>query len=127
MEDCHDAARILADKAEPEIDGKRVAIRGGSAGGYTTLASITFATVPIPTFYKTTCSAYGGVTDPELLAKATEKFECKYIDILFGTSDREKWKAKSPVANIVDSSHKPNLTTPLLVRLSLASLLCFEM
>ena len=39
-EDCINAARYLAEQGE--VDGQRLAIRGGSAGGYTTLCALVF-------------------------------------------------------------------------------------
>ncbi|MEP7158282.1 MAG: prolyl oligopeptidase family serine peptidase, partial [Chloroflexota bacterium] len=40
VDDCIAAARYLADRGD--VDGERLAIRGGSAGGYTTLAAMVF-------------------------------------------------------------------------------------
>ena len=74
--DCVNAARHLADagKADPE----RLAITGGSAGGFTTLAALTFHDV-----FKAGASHYG-VSDLEALAKETHKFESRYLDNLIG-------------------------------------------
>ena len=104
--------------AEPYsyIDGSRVAIRGGSAGGFTTLASLTFA--KDTKYYKTACSAYGGVADPTLLTKIIEKFEMQYLYTLFGCPpDGGAWDSRSPIKNITNpKTGKPNLSVPLLVR-----------
>src|SRR5262249_8294063 len=60
-EDCIDAARFLA--REGEVDGQRLAIRGGSAGGYTTLCALVFH----DDF--AAGASYYGVADCEALAK----------------------------------------------------------
>jgi dipeptidyl aminopeptidase/acylaminoacyl peptidase len=59
-------------------DGNRLAIDGGSAGGYTTLAALAFRDV-----FKAGASYYG-VSDLEALAKDTHKFESRYLDGLIG-------------------------------------------
>ncbi|KAG6373267.1 Alpha/Beta hydrolase protein [Boletus reticuloceps] len=101
IQDCQQAAAAMATGSY--IDGKRVAIRGGSAGAYTTLSSVTFA--PDPTFYKTACGAYGCVTDVETLTKSTEKFESQYIYTLFGSPpDHGAWDARNPIKNVAKLS-----------------------
>jgi dipeptidyl aminopeptidase/acylaminoacyl peptidase len=115
VEDCQQAATALAVSADTPIDGKRVAIRGGSAGAYTTLSSVTFA--PDPAYYKTACGAYGCVADPETLTKATEKFESQYIFTLFGSRpDNHAWDPRNPI------KHVSKLSVPLLVRGTYTSL-----
>jgi len=52
VDDCVNCARYLIERGE--VDGKRTAIRGGSAGGYTTLAALTFRDV-----FKAGASYYG--------------------------------------------------------------------
>ncbi|MCS5666746.1 MAG: prolyl oligopeptidase family serine peptidase, partial [Dehalococcoidia bacterium] len=69
VDDCTNAALHLA--AKGEADGDRLAIDGGSAGGYTTLAALTFKEV-----FKAGASLYG-VSDLEALAKETHKFESR--------------------------------------------------
>ena len=76
VEDCVAAARHLA--ATGRVDPERIAIRGGSAGGYTTLAALTFTDA-----FKAGASAYG-VGDLEALARDTHKFESRYLDRLVG-------------------------------------------
>lgn len=73
-QDCQDAPRLLADAPYSLIDGSRVAIRGGSAGGFTTLASISI--VLEPGFCKAATSSYG-VSDLVSLAQFTHKF-CRW-------------------------------------------------
>jgi dipeptidyl aminopeptidase/acylaminoacyl peptidase len=74
--DCVSAAQYLA--AQGWVDPERLAIRGSSAGGYTTLAALTFHQV-----FKAGASYYG-VSDLEILAKDTHKFEARYLDGLVG-------------------------------------------
>ena len=61
-----------------DVDGDRLMIRGGSAGGYTTLAALTFRDV-----FKVGASYYG-VSDLEGLATETHKFESRYLDSVVG-------------------------------------------
>lgn len=74
IEDCLAAARYLADRGD--VDGDRMAIRGGSAGGYTTLAALAFHDV-----FRAGASHFG-VGDLEDLARYTHKFESHYLDRL---------------------------------------------
>jgi len=74
--DCAAAARALvsAGKAHPE----RLAIEGGSAGGFTTLAALCFTDV-----FRAGASRYG-VGDLSALAQDTHRFEAGYLDSLVG-------------------------------------------
>jgi dipeptidyl aminopeptidase/acylaminoacyl peptidase len=74
VEDCSNAALWLAEQGLADRD--RLAIRGGSAGGYTTLAALCFTDV----FAAGT--SYFGVGDLEALARDTHKFEARYLDSL---------------------------------------------
>jgi dipeptidyl aminopeptidase/acylaminoacyl peptidase len=91
VDDCVNGAKYLA--ATGKVDGKRMAIRGGSAGGYTTLCALTFRDV------FTTGASYYGVSDLEALAKDTHKFESRYLDGLIGPypARRDLYVARSPV------------------------------
>jgi dipeptidyl aminopeptidase/acylaminoacyl peptidase len=91
VDDCVNGAKYLA--ARDNVDGKRMAIRGGSAGGYTTLCALTFRDV------FTTGASYYGVSDLEALAKDTHKFESRYLDGLIGPypDRRDLYVARSPV------------------------------
>jgi dipeptidyl aminopeptidase/acylaminoacyl peptidase len=82
-------AMVQAGKADPG----RLAIRGGSAGGYTTLAALTFHAV-----FKAGASYYG-VSDIEVLARDTHKFESRYLDSLIGPypAARDRYRARSPI------------------------------
>jgi dipeptidyl aminopeptidase/acylaminoacyl peptidase len=74
--DCVNGAKFLAQQGH--VDAKRLAISGGSAGGYTTLCALTFHST-----FKTGASYYG-VSDLEALARDTHKFESHYLDGLIG-------------------------------------------
>jgi dipeptidyl aminopeptidase/acylaminoacyl peptidase len=91
VDDCVNAARYLAQQGV--VDGERLAIRGGSAGGYTTLAALTFREI-----FKAGAS-YFGVSDAEALAKETHKFESRYLDGLIGPypQRRDLYIARSPI------------------------------
>ncbi len=91
VEDCVNAARHLI--AQGQIDAKRIAIAGGSAGGYTVLCALTFHDL-----FKAGVSYYG-VSDLESLAKETHKFESHYLDRLVGPYPEhgEIYRARSPV------------------------------
>jgi dipeptidyl aminopeptidase/acylaminoacyl peptidase len=89
--DCVNGARHLA--ATGRVDAERWAISGASAGGYTTLAVLTFRKE-----FKTGASYYG-VSDLEALAKDTHKFESRYLDGLVGPypQRRDLYLARSPI------------------------------
>ncbi len=86
VEDCTNAA--LADQGL--VDGERLVITGGSAGGYTTLAALAFADV-----FGAGASHFG-VADIELLAAHTHKFESRYLDGMVGT-DPSVMRERSPL------------------------------
>ncbi|TMG44187.1 MAG: S9 family peptidase [Chloroflexi bacterium] len=91
LADCVNAARYLADAGK--VDGRRLAIRGGSAGGYTTLCALVFTDV------FATGASYFGVADLAALARDTHKFEARYLDRLIGPypDAEEIYRARSPV------------------------------
>ena len=91
VDDCVNGARYLAERGL--VDGDRLAIDGGSAGGYTTLAALTFRDV-----FKAGASYYG-VSDLEALAKDTHKFESRYLDGLIGPYPQrlDLYQERSPI------------------------------
>ncbi len=91
VDDCRNGARYLVEQGL--VDGKRLAIRGGSAGGYTTLAAITFHDD-----FQAAASHFG-VSDAEALAQETHKFESRYLDSLIGPYPemRERYIERSPI------------------------------
>ena len=76
VQDCIRAARHLA--SQGQVDGQRLIIRGGSAGGYTTLCAVVFHSE------FSAAASYYGVADIEMLARDTHKFESRYLDGLIG-------------------------------------------
>jgi dipeptidyl aminopeptidase/acylaminoacyl peptidase len=98
--DCLNAARHLADIGE--VDGNRLTIRGGSAGGYTTLCALAFHDL------FAAGASYYGVADLELLAKDTHKFESRYLDGLIGPYPEaaDLYRARSPI-HAVDRISRP--------------------
>jgi dipeptidyl aminopeptidase/acylaminoacyl peptidase len=103
VQDCISGA--LAMGTERLADPARLAIRGGSAGGFTTLAALTTSDV-----FNAGISQYG-VTDLEALAKDTHKFESRYLDSLVGPypQDRQVYVERSPI------NHLDHLSAPILL------------
>jgi dipeptidyl aminopeptidase/acylaminoacyl peptidase len=100
VDDCVNCGRYLVKNGEADAD--RTIIRGGSAGGYTTLAALTFRD-----FFKAGASYYG-VSDLEALEKDTHKFEAHYSDSLIGPypARRDLYRERSPI-NFVDRLSRP--------------------
>ena len=92
--DCIAAARHLV--ATGAVDGARLAIRGGSAGGFTTLAALTSSDL-----FRAGASLYG-IGDLKLLASDTHKFESRYLDRLIGRlpEDAAIYEERSPINRI---------------------------
>ena len=82
VEDCVAAADYLTETGR--VDGKKRAIRGGSAGGYTTLAALAFTDA-----FQAGASHFG-VADLEALVRDTHKFESRYLDGLVGPYPERK-------------------------------------
>lgn len=103
VEDCVNAARHLAEQGL--VDGSRMAIRGGSAGGFTVLAALTQSDV-----FSAGTSLYG-VADLEALATDTHKFESRYLDGLVGPYPAAKhiYDERAPI------NHTDGFSCPLLV------------
>ena len=90
--DCINAARYLA--AEGLVDGDRLVIRGGSAGGYTTLCALVFHDG------FAAGASYFGLADLEPFATGgTHKFESRYLDSLVGPypESADLYRARSPI------------------------------
>ena len=100
VDDCVHGARFLAEHGR--VDGKRCVISGGSAGGYTTLAALTFHD-----FFQGGASYYG-VSDAAALARDTHKFESRYLDWLIGPYPEEeaRYRERSPLYH-ADRLSKP--------------------
>lgn len=76
------------------VDLNRVVVSGGIAGGYTTLAALTFRD-----FFQGGVSYYG-VSDAAVLARDTHKFESRYRDRLIGPypEDEARYRERSPAS-----------------------------
>jgi dipeptidyl aminopeptidase/acylaminoacyl peptidase len=100
LDDCEAAARWLGDQGR--VDPARLCIRGGSAGGYTTLAALAFR----DTF--AAGASHFGVADLEALATETHKFESRYLDGLIGPypQQRDRYVERSPIHH-VDGFDRP--------------------
>jgi dipeptidyl aminopeptidase/acylaminoacyl peptidase len=94
VEDCAAAARFLAERGD--VDPGRLAITGGSAGGFTTLCALTFTSR-----FRAGASHYG-VSDLEALARDTHKFESRYLDRLVGPypASAELYRERSPIHHV---------------------------
>ena len=88
-----------------EADGERLVIRGGSAGGYTTLCALTFRDA------FAAGASYYGIGDLETMARDTHKFESRYLDGLVGPYPEaiEVYRERSPI------HHIDRLSTPVII------------
>lgn len=89
--------------AEGKADPALVAIRGGSAGGFTTLAALAFTDR-----FKAGAN-YFGVSDIAALAATSHKFERKYDVSLVGPPDEALYRARSPIFHL-DGFKEPLIT-----------------
>ncbi|MCC5888096.1 MAG: S9 family peptidase [Gammaproteobacteria bacterium] len=94
VEDCVAGARFLVRRGA--VDPERLAIRGSSAGGFTTLAALTFHDL-----FSAGASLYG-IGDLEALAQDTHKFESRYLDSLVGPYPEamDVYRARSPIHHV---------------------------
>ncbi len=91
VDDCVNGARYLAERGE--VDGDRLIITGGSAGGYTTLGALTFRNR-----FKAGASHFG-ISDLESMARDTHKYESQYLTSLLGRYPDRKdiYYERSPI------------------------------
>ena len=103
VDDCANAALHLVHQGL--ADGGRLAIRGGSAGGYTTLAALAFRNV------FAAGASYYGVSDLTALAADTHKFESRYLDRLVAPypEGKDTYEARSPI------NHTDGLSCPIIL------------
>ena len=103
VDDCVNAALHLVRAGE--VDGDRLLVTGGSAGGFTTLAALTFRDV-----FRAGASYYG-ISDLEALARDTHKFESRYLDSLVGPypERRDRYLERSPI------HHTGRLACPIIL------------
>jgi dipeptidyl aminopeptidase/acylaminoacyl peptidase len=104
VEDCEAGALHLVRAGL--VDARRLAIRGGSAGGYTVLRALTAGSGVFAAG-----ASYYGIGDLLALARETHKFEAHYLDRLVGRLPEEEatYRARSPLA------HVDRLRTPILL------------
>jgi len=106
VQDCLLAAKSLS----KDFDTARVMIRGGSSGGYTVLAALSFS--PENTYYAAATSSYG-ISNLRLLAEFTHKFELRYMEKLIGGTIED-------IPDVYDKDRSPifnadKIQTPLLI------------
>lgn len=103
VDDCTNGALYLAKLGR--VDPERLAIKGGSAGGFTTLAALTFRDV-----FKAGAS-YFGVSDLVAMTDDTHKFESRYLDGLIGSypEQKERYIEYSPI------HHTDKLSCPVIL------------
>lgn len=91
VNDCVNAAKFLV--GQSKADPNRLAVRGGSAGGYITLCAMTFHNV-----FRAGAS-YFGISDIEALVKDGHKFESRYEESLIGPYPEKKdlYRERSPI------------------------------
>ncbi len=94
VDDCTNAALHLAGRGL--VDRGRLIVKGGSAGGYTTMACLAFRDV------FAAGASYYGVSDLEALARDTHKFEARYLDSLIGPYPEAKdtYIERSPIHSV---------------------------
>ncbi|QIN85020.1 prolyl oligopeptidase family serine peptidase [Rubrobacter tropicus] len=102
VDDCAGGAKYLAEKGL--VDGDRLLIAGGSAGGYTTLCALAFRDA-----FAAGASHYG-VSDAAALAEETHKFESRYLDGLIGPYPEraDLYRERSPI------HHTDGLSCPVI-------------
>ncbi len=103
LEDAVAATEYLV--SQKLADPNRLLIRGGSAGGYTTLSALAFTDV------FAAGANYFGVSDLKALAEHTHKFESRYLDSMIGPYPEaaETYAARSPI-NSLDGFNSPLIT-----------------
>jgi len=103
VDDSVAAARYLADRGE--IDPQRMAIRGGSAGGYTTLCALVWHDV------FGAGASYYGIGDLEALVRDSHKFESRYSDRMVAPYPEgvDVYRERSPIYYI------DRITRPVIV------------
>lgn len=94
VEDIISAVQHLIDTGKVAAD--KIAIRGGSAGGYAVLAALVYSNL----FHAGT--SYYGISDLERLAQDTHKFESRYLDQLIGPypAAADIYRQRSPLHSI---------------------------
>jgi len=94
-----------------EADGKRLAIRGGSAGGWTALAAVTSGLRDAQVGVFAAATSYFGVSDLREFAAQTHDFESRYLDGLIGPLP----ECEALYAERAPVGHVNHLTCPILL------------
>jgi dipeptidyl aminopeptidase/acylaminoacyl peptidase len=102
IDDMVAGAQFLVERGD--ADPLRLAIRGGSAGGFTTLATLTFRDT-----FSAGASHYG-IGDLMALARDTHKFESRYLDRIVGPLPESEalYRERSPI------NHTDQLDCPVI-------------
>lgn len=104
-EDIANGVRYLV--GEGLVDPSRIAITGGSAGGYAVQRALTL----YPELFHSGAS-YFGIGNLETLARLTHKFESRYLDLLIGrpyTEGDPVYRDRSPI------NHLDRLQAPMIL------------
>ncbi|AQZ64608.1 peptidase S9 [[Actinomadura] parvosata subsp. kistnae] len=98
VQDCAKVARGLVELGR--ADAAKLAVRGGSAGGWTTVAALVHSDVFAGGV------AHYAITDPESWAAETHDFESRYLDGLIGPlpETRQRYTDRSPLLNAFRAS-----------------------
>ena len=104
VDDAASAARYLSEAGF--ADAERIAIMGGSAGGYTVLESLAH----YPALFRAGICRYG-VVNLFALAAETHKFEARYLDALVGPLPEaaQRYRERSPIF------HAERIMSPLAI------------
>ncbi|MCH7230841.1 prolyl oligopeptidase family serine peptidase [Glycomyces sp. L485] len=116
VEDCAAAAKALAD--EGVADPSRLAIRGGSAGGWTSAASLTSPAAE--GLYACATIKYPILDLSIWLGDETHDFESQYLHTLIGPVDEvsERYRERSPI------NHADRISVPFLLLQGLEDAIC---
>jgi dipeptidyl aminopeptidase/acylaminoacyl peptidase len=103
IDDSINAAKYLI--GQKLADPERIAIRGGSAGGYTTLGALAFRD-----FFKAGASYYG-LSDLEVFVGDTHKYESRYLFSLVGPYPERKdlYEERSAI------NHMDQIRAPMII------------
>ena len=110
VDDCIDVAEFLVSRGDAAAG--QVVIRGGSAGGYTTLAALAFRD------YFAAGTAYYPVSDLVSFHETTHKFEARYDEQLIGPWSPDLYRRRSPISRVAD------IKSPLLLVQGLLDRVC---
>jgi dipeptidyl aminopeptidase/acylaminoacyl peptidase len=103
VEDAMAAAKSLAESGEADL--RRLAIRGGSAGGWTALAAVTTGVLGRDPVFSAATS-YFGVADLRGFVEQTHDFESRYLDGLLGPLPgfEAVYIERAPVGHVSDKT-----------------------